>query len=63
MAMIVITAQQPSTQVRISGAYRAVKDGLRALGRELACAAEVRRHLPHGFTVCSALFILMALIT
>eukprot|EP00965_Chrysotila_dentata_P039392 1309743-Pleurochrysis_carterae.AAC.1 len=63
MAMIVITASQPSTDVRINGAYRAVKDSLRALGRGLARAAEVRRHLPHGFTMCSALFILMALIT
>eukprot|EP00965_Chrysotila_dentata_P001740 58311-Pleurochrysis_carterae.AAC.2 len=63
MAVVVIMASQPSTYARISGAYHAVTDGLHALGRGLAHVAEVRRHLPHGFAMCSALFILMALIT
>eukprot|EP00965_Chrysotila_dentata_P106706 3524534-Pleurochrysis_carterae.AAC.1 len=64
MAIVVITASQPSTYARISGAYHTVTDGFNALDCGLARAAEMRRHLPHGFAiVCSALFLFMALIT
>eukprot|EP00965_Chrysotila_dentata_P158572 5237936-Pleurochrysis_carterae.AAC.1 len=48
MAMVVIVSSQPSTHTRFYGAYRAILERLRALKKELARAAALRRNLPHG---------------
>eukprot|EP00965_Chrysotila_dentata_P136849 4525882-Pleurochrysis_carterae.AAC.1 len=63
MADVVITSSQPSTHACIYNAYRAACNRIQAIRRGLARALELRRKLPRGLTMCSLLFVLVALIT
>eukprot|EP00965_Chrysotila_dentata_P088927 2935676-Pleurochrysis_carterae.AAC.2 len=64
MAATVITFSQLSTYARIHGMLRAVTDNLNALKQGVARAVNLRRNMPHscGLTLCSLLFVLVALI-
>eukprot|EP00965_Chrysotila_dentata_P130975 4329909-Pleurochrysis_carterae.AAC.1 len=62
MAAVILLSSQSSTHTRATHLWHAVQDGIQAIGRRIARAAEARRNLPQGMATCGMLLALMAFI-